>query len=304
METVRILESLHNLFYAPLYVTQALGFFEREGLHIDLRTRRPGEDVVGLLREGEVDIALAGPMRSLVAADAGDRPLPLSFVEVNSRDGFMLLSRQPAKDFAWQDLEGSTVLTYREPPTPWLCLVNVLKVRGIDPERVGFSIDRPLPDAIVAFRQGIGDYIELPEPQAGELLAEGAAYLAAPMGHFVGAIPYTAFAAMPTYLERQQDIALRFTRAVYAGQRWLAANSPSAIAAMTASALAPTALEILTEGVARYRAQSTWAADPLLRREGFNRLQAILRDGGLIKVLHSYDELVTIRLAKAIMAEG
>jgi len=70
MDRVRIFEALHNLFYAPLYVTQSLGLFEKEGIEVEVRTRGPGEAVLDMLSSEQADIALTGPMRTLVAADA------------------------------------------------------------------------------------------------------------------------------------------------------------------------------------------------------------------------------------------
>src|SRR5690606_12811324 len=114
METLRVTEAFRNLFYSPLYVAMGLGAFRDEDIEIDLRTRQPNEAMIRLLREGQADIVLTGIMRSLVGADAGEPDLPISFIEVNSRDGFMLLSRRRFAPFRWSDLEGRTVLTYSE----------------------------------------------------------------------------------------------------------------------------------------------------------------------------------------------
>ena len=304
METVRIIEAFRNLFYSPLYVAQSLRLFEAEELSVAVWTRVPGEDVLVMLKAGVVDVALTGPMRSLVAADAGETELPLSFIEVNSRDGFMLLSRKPVERFDWHDLEGRAVLTYREPPTPWMCLLHVLEEQGVARDRVQLSTDRSIPDAMAAFRDGVGDYIELPEPQAEEFIAAGLAHLATPMGRFAGTIPYTSFAATRDYLDGRRDVALRFARAVYAAQRWLTAASPEAVAIQAAASLPGVPFDVLTRGAERYLAQDTWSKDPLIRRKGFDRFQDILREGGLIQGRHRYEDQVTTALAEAVMAEN
>ena len=109
--------------------------------------------------------------------------------------------------------------------------------------------------------------------------------------------------ALPAVLEQQREILLRLTRAVYAGQRWMSTASEAEIAKLTAGLLPGVPLEVLTASTERYLAEGTWAFDPLLRREGFDRLRDILRDGGLIKAAHRYDDHVNTDLAAAVMSE-
>jgi NitT/TauT family transport system substrate-binding protein len=304
MATIRVIEAFRNLFYSPFYVTHALGLFDAEGIEVTMRPRDPGESVVDLLGSGAFDVALTGIMRSLVVADPGESGYPVAFAEVNSRDGFVMLSREPRDGFRWQDVEGSTVISFREPPTPWMCLLRVFKEQQVDTAKVDLSIDAQIPAAIEAFEGGYGDFIELPEPFAQQLIAAGAAHLAAPIGRYAGTIPYSSFAASPVTLTARHDEILGFTRAFYAGQQWVAEHGPSEIAGLVAPYVPGFTLEVLAAGVERYKAQDTWARDPLLRPEGFTRLNDILREGGLLKAMHPYDQQVTTAFADAVMAEG
>jgi hypothetical protein len=52
------------------------------------------------------------------------------FAAVNDRNGFFLLSRMPRRRFTWSDLVGRTVLSFGGAPTPWLCMLAVLKRAG------------------------------------------------------------------------------------------------------------------------------------------------------------------------------
>ena len=58
------------------------------------------------------------------------------FAEVCSRSGFFLLSREPRPSFRWGDLVGKTVLGFAEAPTPWQCMLTVLRKNGVDPAGV------------------------------------------------------------------------------------------------------------------------------------------------------------------------
>ncbi|MGE0058877.1 MAG: ABC transporter substrate-binding protein [Dehalococcoidia bacterium] len=304
MPAIRVIEAFRNLFYSPFYVTHALGLFEAEGLDVTMRPRDAGESVVELLGAGSFDVALTGIMRSLVAADEGESDYPVAFAEVNSRDGFVMLSRQRFDNFRWGDVEGHTVISFREPPTPWMSLLRAFKNEGVDVSKVDLSVEQPIPDAIEAFKQGYGDFIELPEPFAEMLISDGVAHLAAPMGRYVGVVPYSSFAATRAFLTIRHDDILGFTRALYAGQRWITTHGPAEIAPLVAPYLPGFGVDLLIPGVERYQAQETWAADPLLRPEGFYRLQDILREGGLIKGEHRYEDQVSTTFADAVMLES
>jgi len=298
---IRLVETFHTVFYAPLYVAKQLGVFEAEGLEVIPHTLAPGDNSYDALKGGRADMALGGPMRSLVAAEAGDAAFPVSFIEVNSRDGFMLLARRPVQAFRWYDLEGKSVVSYREPPTPLMCLLSVLKRERVLVDKVKLLTEALVPMAIEDFRWGRGDFIEVQESQAEQLIQAGDAYLATPMGPAVGHVPYTTFTALPAYLAANHETAVHFTRAIARAQAWVAANAPTAIAALIAPEIPNVPLAILTTSVARYHSQNTWAAAPLIAPEPFYRLQTILRDGGLIKGQHRYEDHVATEYAHAAM---
>jgi NitT/TauT family transport system substrate-binding protein len=294
----------HTPFYTPLAAGAALGHFADEGLEV---TGTPaaalGKSTVDALADGSVEIALSGIMRSLVLAD-DNGPIIVHFGEVCSRNGFFLLSRTPAPSFRWADLVGRTVISFAEAPTPWQCMLAVLRAHGVDPAQVRIERTRPSAEAVRAFLAGHGDYLEQTQPVAERLLEEGTAFLAASMGEATGPLPFTSYMTTPAFLRREPGVVAGFTRALYRTQRWLARHDAAAIAA----AVAPTFPEIdpalMERIVARYVAQDTWARDPIVRRAGYERLQEILLLGGLITRRHRYEDLVDTAFADAAVRAG
>ena len=61
LRTVRVSEVTRSVFYAPQYAALALGFFEDEGLHIDLVTAEGADRVMTAIISGAADIGLSGP---------------------------------------------------------------------------------------------------------------------------------------------------------------------------------------------------------------------------------------------------
>jgi NitT/TauT family transport system substrate-binding protein len=302
MRAMTVLMPFHTPFYAPLAAGAALGHFAAEGLDVRVVAAAAyGAPAAEALAAGRLEICLSGIMRSLVLADAGG-PRLVHFAEVCRRNGFFLLARAPRPDFRWADLAGRTVLSFAEAPTPWQCLLAVLRRHGVDPAAVRIDRRRPTADAVAAFLAGEGDFLEQTQPAVERLVAAGRAHVVASMGEATGPLPFTSYMAAPGFLERERETALAFTRAVYRTQRWLVGRAPAEIAGAVAGYFTDVERPLLDAAVARYAAQDTWAADPICRREGYERLHDILLAGGLIRRRHRYEDLVDTELARAAVA--
>ena len=66
---IRLMENFRAIFYAPYYATHALGFYQREGVEVELKTSDVPGDAVPKLIDGSVDITWGGPMRVMKAHD-------------------------------------------------------------------------------------------------------------------------------------------------------------------------------------------------------------------------------------------
>ncbi len=219
------------------------------------------------------------------------------FAAVNDRNGFFLLSRHPRPRFAWPELLGRTVISFGGAPTPWLCMQAVLRRHGVDPARVTFVRDLSTADAIAAFRAGKADFLEHGPPIVDELVADGTGHLVASLGEATGPVPFSSFMATPETLARERDVIVRFVRGLARAQRWMAAATAAEIAAVLAPAFADIDAGIRVRAVERYRLQSTWVAEPVLTRAGFEALQEILLGGGFITRRHRFEDLVDTELA-------
>ena len=298
-----VMEPFHSPFYAPLSIALSQGHFADEGLDVTVRTAERSAGTVDALLRGEVEVCLGGIMRSLELADRDGGLLP-HFIEVNSRNGFFLLGRRPEPNFKWTDLTGKTVISFAEAPTPWQCMLTVLRRHRVDPAQVTIERTLPAADAVAAFRAGHGDYLEQGQPVVERLLAEGAAHLSVSMGDATGPVPFSSFMTTREFLRREPDVLRCFTRAVYRTQRWIAEQEPAVIAAALALTFPDIERDILTRVVDRYRRQGTWARDPIVRRDGYEYLQQILLDGGFITRRHRYEDVIDVAIAEAVVGEG
>lgn len=299
-----VLMPFHTPFYTPLAAGVALGHFRDAGLDVTaVPAAAFGKATIDALLGGDIEISLGGLMRSFELAERTGQ-IVVHFAEVCSRNGFFLLAREPRPGFRWADLVGRTVLSFAEAPTPWQCLLTVLRRHGVDPARVRIERDRPGPEAVAAFLAGTGDFLEQPQPVIERLLVEGRGHLVASMGEATGPVPFSSYMTTPAFLAREPDVVARFTRATYRTQRWLAAHGGDDIARLVGPAFPETELPLLERAVARYLGQGTWARDPLLRRDGYDYLERILLDGAFIRRGQRYEDLVDTAIATRVMAEA
>ncbi len=279
--TVKFSEVIRSIFYAPHYVAMSQGFFEEEGIALDLNTAQGSDKGAAALLAGTADISLVGPETAIyIHNQKGDKTLKI-FYQLTMKDGSFLLSREPADNFRWSDLAGKTVIGWRPGSSPQMVLNSTLLKEGVKDVNVVTNIASP---AIAgAFTSGQGDYIQLFEPVASTLIQEGKAYFAASMGEAYGDYPETSYVATSDYIKDHPDVIQRFSNAVAKGAAWLQTASDDDIAKALAPFFEGTSNELIIQSVNRYKAQGTWTTDPVMTNDQFDSLQAVLIENGVLK---------------------
>ena len=296
---VRVCEVTHSIFYAPQYVAMSLGFFEEEGIEIELSNGQGADAVMASVLSGNMDIGFAGPEASIYVYNEGKKDYTQVFAQVTRRDGSFLLAREPMDDFSWEDLRGSTVLPGRKGGVPYMTLEYVLRQNGIDPAS-DLTLDNSVQFSMMtaAFTGGTGDYVTAFEPTASMLQQEGKGYIVASVGEAAGDIPFTAYFAKKSFIDKNADLIQRFTNAVYKGQQWVATHTDEEVAKAVAEFFPDTSIDLLTASVASYRAIGAWNTDPVMSEESFNRLQTVMSEAGELKKTADFDKVVNNTFAK------
>lgn len=300
--SITLQEPLRAVFYAPFYAALTHGAYADEGVDVHLfSAARPADAARGFF-EGSVDVGWGGPMRVMETYHLRADCDLVCFAEVVTRDPFLLIGRAPKLGFTVADLIGPRVGTVSEVPTPWLCLQEDLRRAGLDPARVDRVADRTMAENADALRAGRLDAVQLFEPYATALLDEGAGYLwyaAADRGP----TSYTTFyARRGTLLSRREELR-RMVRALHRTQHWIAGASGAEIAAATARYFPAVPPERLARACDRYKSLGIWGRDPVLPREGYERLRAGLESGGLVVRGAPFEQAVDNTLAREILAE-
>ncbi|MBQ7455295.1 MAG: ABC transporter substrate-binding protein [Clostridia bacterium] len=228
---VRVSEVTHSVFYAPQYVALALGFFEEEGLEIDLLNGGGADKVMTSVLTGEVEIGLAGPEACIYVLLEGHDDAPMVFAQLTCRDGSFLVGRE-AEDFSWENLRGKHIIGGRKGGMPEMTLEYVMKQHGVIPH-VDAVVDTSVQFNMMAgaFIGGDADYVALFEPTATEAELAGQCVVLVSIGEESGEIPYTAYFAKRSYQTEHADIIQKFTNAVARGQAWVYEHSDEEVAA-------------------------------------------------------------------------
>ena len=100
MIEVRLGEVTRSIFYAPQYVALTNGYFEDEGLQVELRTTPGGDVTMTNLLSGAIDIALVGSETSVYVYQQGAQDPVINFAQLTQSDGTFLMSRERLEPFS------------------------------------------------------------------------------------------------------------------------------------------------------------------------------------------------------------
>lgn len=301
LQTIQLNEVTRSVFYAPQYVAISNGFFEEEGLELEITTGQGADKVMTAILAGQSDIGLCGPEAAIYVYNEGREDYVEVFAQLTQKDGSFLVSKNPTDNFSWQDLVGKTVIPGRKGGVPYMTLEYVLKQNGIDPQK-----DLVLDDSIQfdlmagAFAGGEAEYVTLFEPTASMTQDAGKGYIVASVGEASGEVPYTAYCASKSYIEENADIIEGFTRAVYKGEQWVKNHTAREVAEVIQDFFPDTTIESLENSVQKYKDIDAWKEDPVLKEEAFDKLQEIMSEAGELDTKAPYDKVVNNTFAEKV----
>ena len=180
-----------------------------------------------------------------------------------------------------------------------MVLEYILKNNGIDITsdlEIVQNIDFGLTSG--AFAGGQGDFTVEFEPHATALEKEGSGYVIASLGVDSGYVPYTAYSAKKSYIEKNPDIIQGFTNALQRGMEYVNSHSSKDIAKIIAPQFPDTDIDTIATIVERYKSQNTWKNDLVFSNDSFTLLQDILFEAGVITEYAPYSELVDTGFAQ------
>jgi len=292
LKTIKVAEVTHSAFYAPLYVAIEEGYFEENGINIELILTSGANNVTAAVLSNDVEIGFCGPEATIYVYKEGEKDYIQTFAGLTKRDGQFIVSRKKIDNFTMEMLEGKEVLAGRVGGMPILNFINALDNTNIDQNKININTSIDFASLTGSFIGGTGDFVNLFEPNATKIEKEGLGYIVASIGEFSGEMPYTAFNARKSFIENNKDIITNFTNAINKGLNFVHNNTSKTIAETIIDQFPDTSLNDLILIIERYKEADSWLTTPHITEESFKNLQDIMIKDKQIKDYVPYKDLI------------
>ena len=293
LKEVKVAEVAHTIFYAPAYAAISKGYFEDEGIKIDLTLTAGADKVTAAVLSGDVDVGFCGSEATIYVYNSGEKDYLVNFARLTKKDGSFLVSRKKYDNFKLEDLKGKTVIGGRKGGMPEMTFEWALKQNNIDPKndlKIDTSVAFPAMEG--AFIGGNADFVTLFEPNATSVEKQGLGYVVGYVGSFGGEVPYTAYNAKKSYIKKNKDIIDGFTKAVNKGLKYVKETDSSVVAKDIYEYFPELSLNDLTAIIERYKTNDAWASSSEITKKDFDHLQEIIISAGELDKKAPFEKLI------------
>lgn len=292
MNSIKIAEVTHSLFYAPLYVAIEEGYFNEENIDIKLILTPGADKVSAAVLSNDVQIGFAGAESAIYVYEKNEKDYLQIFSGLTKRDGQFILGRKDKKDFSLKDLYGKEILVGRSSGMPALNFLNALKNEEIDKNKIKINYNIDFASLSGAFIGNTGDYVNLFEPTALKLEKEGYGYVLQSIGLLSGEMPYTTLYARKSYIENNKEIIKSFTKAINKGLEFVKNNDEMKIAKSIYKQFPDLSLNDLSTIIKRYKDADSFLDSSYIEEKLLINLENLLIDNNLLKDYVPYNDLI------------
>ena len=292
MNSIKIAEVTHSVFYSPLYVAIEEGYFNEENIDIKLILTPGADKVSAAVLSGDVQIGFAGAESAIYVYEKNEKDYLQIFSGLTKRDGQFILGRKNKKDFSLKDLYGKEILVGRSSGMPALNFLNALKNEEIDKNKIKINYNIDFASLSGAFIGNTGDYVNLFEPTALKLEKEGYGYVLQSIGLLSGEMPYTTFYARKSYIENNKEIIKSFTKAINKGLEFVKNNDEMKIAKSIYKEFPDLSLNDLSTIIKRYKDADSFLDSSHIEEKLLVNLENLLIDNNLLKDYVPYNDLI------------
>lgn len=206
--------------FVPVWVAWRMGFFEREGLGVDLVLMRGAEKAAMALVGESVNVAV-GSADAFISAVESNFNVAITAGIIN-RPSFFIMAKKNYKTF--QDLRGATIGVTNVSSGPAVALRYVLKAKGLEYPR-DYKLQPAGPDAERTMGMSAGRIDASPLAVPFNFVAEELGFNA--VGSYLEVIPdyqVSVFAVNRSWAERNRRQLVQFKRGMVRAMRWLFEN--------------------------------------------------------------------------------
>lgn len=298
LKKVKVAEVTHSIFYAPQYLADSLGYYEKEGLDVELILTPGADKVTAAVLSGDVHIGFCGSEATIYVYNQGEKDYLVNFSALTKKDGSFLVSREKYDNFNISDLKGKHIIAGRKGGMPAMTLEYALNQNGVQTDEVNFDTSIDFAATTGAFIGGTGDFVSLFEPSALQLEKQGYGYVVASVGELGGIVPYTAYNAKKSYIQKNPEIIKGFTVATQKGLDYVHNHSAEEVAKKIVDYFPDISMNDLTKIVQRYMDIDAWFDSTYITEKDFDHIQEIVQNSGELDKKAPYNKLVLTKYSR------
>lgn len=222
---------LPSVDFLGLYVAQEKGYFQEQGLQLELKTMSGGAEIIPAILGGSLDLGITNTFSHILAKDGGFdlKAIAGGSVQTKARPTHGILVRGDSPIKTAKDLEGKTLAINTLNNIDHVMLMEWLEKNGADPKKVNF-VEIPFPQHAAALAQGRVDASAPTAPFPTVIQSQGGKLIAR---HYVDVVDRVLIAYYVTsndWLQKpgNADAARRFAAAVDRGNKLVMENEKEA----------------------------------------------------------------------------
>ena len=292
LKKIKVAEVTHSIFYAPQYLADSLGYFKDEGLDVEFILTPGADKVTAAVLSGDVDIGFCGSEATIYVYKNGEKDYLINFAGLTKRDGSFLVARDKIKNFKVSDLKGKHVIAGRIAGMPAMTLEYAINKNGLKTSDMNFDTSYDFSATTGAFIGGNGDFVALFEPTATNLVKQGYGYIVASVGKLGGVVPYTAYNAKKSYIDKHLKELKGFKKAINKALDYVHNNSAHDVALKISSYFPDSSINDLEKMVQNYMDIDAWYDTTYIEKKDFEHIEEIVKNAKELDSFVDYNKLV------------
>lgn len=298
-ETVSIrISAINALPWAPVYIAQTEGFFEKNGLEVEF-TSPGGPKGFQAMHAGDCEFSMLSQEPLLMAQEQGLESMILAGMTNKSTSGIVA-----SKDITDVSQLAGKAIYGRDPGSaPYLFVCNALKLNGVDPSEVDFVQVADENAGLQALLNGevsasFIDLSMLPSLEGFEYNILVDTREADQSEKYYGSTDYPGgmLCATKEYVENNPEICQKVVNSIIDAQKWIAESSAEDVAASLSSVFGDIDVDLLTEEVKLCK--DSFATDGIITEKGEAAIMKTCVETGVVKEEIPYDTIIDMSFAE------
>lgn len=286
LEKVTIAEFGELFIYAPLYVAQEKGFFQREGLNVTIFPAGGTDKTYAALLSGEAQFGVADPMMAAIAGEKGQpgnviagiiRAVPFAGV---AKDPSIPAINRPS------ELGDYVIGTHPAPSTGFTLQTKMFQTGNLEP-----NIRELTPGtALAALEQGDIDIALELEP-AISLAVKNGGHVVYSLSDYYPEFAFTGVMVLPEYANQHPDTAQKLVNAIQKSLTYIHTH-PKETADVLTRRFPNVNKDVAEMAVQNLIEKNVWPEDTLVSKAGWDITMQVRMDVGHLKRPALYSDYV------------